>query len=36
LFFRPSCGAPFAATVPARACHFFDQQTGALISGVAA
>jgi multiple sugar transport system ATP-binding protein len=34
--FTAEIGSPISATVPARACHFFDQQTGALISGVAA
>jgi multiple sugar transport system ATP-binding protein len=34
--FSAEIGSPISASVPARACHFFDRQTGKRVSGLAA
>ena len=34
--FSAEIGSPISASVPARACHFFDRQTGRRVSAVAA
>ena len=34
--FSAEIGQPISATVPARACHFFDQKTGRRAGGMAA